>query len=462
MNIALLLKNNLKNIPPFLGIPINKIPYSKRPGIGKIYTQRKNEILLFDSFSKEQKQNYIFERMKSIVNFSYNNIPFYKEYYAQKRFHPEALMVYQDIQKIPIVNKTVLREYNIDIRSFAVPNRYIVNTGGSSGIPFGFYIEPTSMGHEWAHMHSIWERLGYKASDLKLGFGGRSDVKNIVEYDVLRNSYSIDLYKNYKLISRKLKNILRTSEIKYLHGYPSSIYNFALYCKHEDNELQDLLSKHLRGAFLGSEYPHALYRNVIENVFNINSVSWYGHTERCILAYEKNEKYVYEPFQTYGLAETITMNNELHLIGTSYYNHASPLIRYDTNDIISDIELSGDILQRFKITKGREGEFVIDKQGNKINLTALIFGRHHKLFNFARFVQVKQIMPGKIELLFVSNTISEEEAENLFDKKNVDLDITFIRRNEPVMTLSGKINLLVKDTMDTQLNTIIYPSFDIK
>jgi phenylacetate-CoA ligase len=416
-----------------------------RPGIGNIYRHRQGEVLLFDSLSVEQKHDFILKRIAPIVHFAYHNVPFYKKYYTENGFHPDDLKTYWDIQKIPIVNKTILRTAGFEKRSALIPNRYSVNTGGSSGTPFQFYIEPSSMGHEWAHMHRIWEKLGYKTSDLKFGFSGRSDIKRIIEYDPLRNQFAVDLYKNYEVIASRMKDIIKKYTVRYLHGYPSSIYNFALFCKSKDTELQNLLSRQLQGAFLSSEYPYPQYRNVIEDVFDINTISWYGHTERCILAYEKNEKYTYEPFHTYGFAEVAVIDGESRLIGTSYYNHASPLIRYDTNDNISGVEKNG-ILESFEISKGRDSESVVDKQGNKINLTALIFGRHHKLFNFAKFIQVKQLTPGKVEVYFVADEVSEKMAADLFDRNNVNLDITFIKRNDPVMTMSGKINLLIADT----------------
>jgi phenylacetate-CoA ligase len=445
MNATLLLKNNLKNIPPYIGIFINRYPYSLVPGIGKIYKYQRQEINFFDSFSPDQKQDFVFKQIKNILDYAYQKIPFYREYYTKRGFHPGDLKNYQDIKMIPIINKKILREYPIEQRSSVVSDRYIANTGGSSGIPFGFYTESKLMGYEIAHMHKIWEKLGYKSSDLKLFFKGRNNLRNAVEYDIIGNSYMVDLYKSNKDVAGALKRILKIYKIKYLHGYPSSIYNFALYCKNEDIELQAALSKNLKGIFLGSEYPHPLYRNVVENVFGTSSISWYGHTERCVLAYEKNEKYFYEPFQTYGYTEAVSVNDEYHLIGTSYFNRASPLIRYDTDDIVSDIKVEDDILKGFKITRGRSGEFVIDKQGNNINLTALIFGRHHQLFNQAKFIQVKQVKPGEIEIHFVADTISEKRASELFDKRNLALEIKFVKRDAPVLTISGKVNLLLHD-----------------
>lgn len=444
MSIALFLKNNLKNIPASIGRIINRIPYAKRPGIGSVYKLRKEEIDEFSLFAPKQKKDFTLKRMKALVIYAYDNINFYKEYYDSQGYHPSDLKSFEDINKIPIVDKAILNRYDIEKRSAPVKGRYIVNTGGSSGTPFSFYIEPSSMGHEWAHMHHIWENLGFKASDLKIVFGGRSDLKKVVEYDVVRNHFAIDIYADYKLVAKELKKVLRKHTIKYLHGYPTSIYDFAIFCKDQDHELQHMLSANLKGVFLGSEYPHEHYRNAIEEIFKVETISWYGHTERAVLAYEKNEKFVYEPFGTYGFTETLKVGDDYQLIGTSFYNFATPLIRYNTNDIISNIESEEGILKSFKVTKGREGEFIIDKNNKNINLTGLIFGRHHEIFNHSKFIQVKQVDVGKMEVHFVSDSISEEEATELFDQRNLQIDITFVKRLEPVRSPSGKVNLLIK------------------
>ena len=442
MSIALFLKNNLKNIPPYLGILINKIPYKNRPGIGNIYKKRKKEINLIDEIDQKK---FIFDKLSIIVEHSYQNIKFYKDYYDKNNFHPSQLKSFEDIKKIPIINKSILNEYCIEDRSYKSPGRYLVNTGGSSGTPFGFYIEPTSMGHEWAHMHTIWEKLNYAPSDLKIVFGGRSDVEDLVEYDVVRNHFAIDIYSDYGKVCTKLKSIIKKYPIKYLHGYPSSIYDFAVYCESNDREITEILSKNLVGAFLGSEYPHKHYREKIESVFGIKTISWYGHTERAVLAYEKYNQFEYYPFLTYGYAEILKKpNNENALISTSYYNFASPLIRYNTEDLVEEPKFKNDILESFKILKGRNGEFVKDLDNKNINLTGLIFGRHHELFNFSKFIQVKQIDIGVIEIYFVSESISEEQASKLFDQNNLNFKISFKKIPEPIRSISGKIGLLIK------------------
>ena len=209
MSIAVFLKKNLSNIPPCIGVFVNNIPYSYRPGIGSTYHKRKLEIAKYDSSSLEKRQNFVFQQMKSIVDFAYQNVRAYNDYYNKQGFHPDSLLSFDDITKIPLTSKSILSQYPIEERSYPKKGRYIVNTGGSSGTPFGFYIEPSSMGHEWAHMHTIWKKLGFKVSDLKLGFGGRSNIKNFVDYDVVRNTFALDLYADYKDVSVRLKKILK-------------------------------------------------------------------------------------------------------------------------------------------------------------------------------------------------------------------------------------------------------------
>lgn len=441
-SIALILKNNLKNISPGLGFILNKLPFEYRPGLSRTYRLRKHEIYEIDTINKK---DFIFERMKKIVNYSYSNVKFYKDFYDEQGFSPTMLNDFDDIVKIPITNKSILNNYNLEDRSSQIRDRYLVNTGGSSGTPFCFYIQPDSIGHEWAHMHHIWKKLNYDYKDVKLVFGGRSNVKDLIDYDVVRNSFSIDLYSDYDVISNKLEFILTCHKIKFLHGYPSSIYEFALYCENSNPKLLQLLKKNLVGVFLGSEYPHLYYRETIEKVFDVRTISWYGHTERAVLAYERDRNFEYYPFLTYGYSEAIkNLEDEYDLVSTSYYNFASPLIRYNTNDLINEPKFEDGILCSFQILNGRNGEFVTDINNNKINLTALIFGRHHELFNYIKFIQVKQLSAGLLQIFFVSDMLDEESASNLFDKRNLNFKLIFKKINEPIRTVSGKINLLIK------------------
>lgn len=440
------LRRNDIAVPLWLGQILSNIPYSCRPIVGKSYRNSSREIKEYQNYSIEQKRNYVFEKFRKIVDYSYNNIGFYKTFYDSQHFSIDKLKSFDDIQRIPIIDKQVLLNYPLDYRSNVNQPKFLVNTGGSSGVTLSFYRQPYLIGHEWAHIHKMWSSLGFKQSNLVLCITGRSAVRNGVEYDFARHQISLDMYKPYSETSTNLKKILARHPCYYLHGYPSTLSDFAEYCS-TDPELLDMLKGKLRGAFLNPEFPYDFYRTPIEKNFGIPTQSFYGHTESCVLAYETPTKYRYVPFQTYGFAEAEKLeSSHFDLIGTNYYNLASPLIRYNTHDIIDNPEYDADILSGFDIIEGRSGQFVIDRNGRKISLTGLLMGRHHKLFDVCSHIQIGQKIDGKSTIYYV---LKREQTEDIkpdlmFDASNVDIDFNFVRLENPIRTKAGKVNLLVR------------------
>lgn len=439
------LKESDVEMPIAIGQFLAHIPFSIRPGIAKTYREQKKLIIAFNDFTIKQKEDVIFGKFYKVFEHAYLNVPFYNCLYKTHGLKLTDITSLADIKNIPIVSKKELMAVPLEERSYPIKNRLKVNTGGSSGEPFSFYMDPLRYGNEWAHIHYMWSKLGYRPSSLKLGFDGRSTVKDLIKYDFIRNNLRYDIYADPFLVCEKLSNIVKHKNIEYLHGYPSAIYGFAKHCKKNNANLLKILKGTLKGAFLSSEFPAPHYRNGIEEIFNIETQSFYGHTETCVMAMEKN-KYEYEVFQTYGYAESgVPENNSTNLIGTSYFNFASPLIRYNTQDSIEVLNTEGEWLKTFKIKKGRNSDFILDINGNKISLTGLIFGRHHKLFDLCDHVQIKQEKAAEATILYVTkNNQPIKNIDELFDSRNIQIKFDFRNIKKPILTQSGKINLLIK------------------
>ncbi|TOI80452.1 hypothetical protein [Vibrio parahaemolyticus] len=441
MSLGNLMKKHANKLPIGLrcGGVISKLDYKYRPGISSSYRKSIKDLDLFNSYSQNVEE-LIFIKVKNIVNYAMSNTKFYHEFYNDNGFNVDCLNSFIDISRIPIVTKSDLRAYNIeDITCMKRSDLQLSNTGGSTGKPFNFYITSDAMGHEWAHVHHIWSKLGFSPSDLKAILAGRSNVKNYVEYDMIRHSLSVDIYSDFDFVAEKIMKFSKIEKIKYLHGYPSAIFEFASYCE-KNREILDLLKSSLKGVFLTSEYPHGYFRNKIEEVFEIKTQSFYGHTERCIIAYEKDEKENFFPLHSYGFCEI--ENNEL--VGTAYHSYGTPLIRYATGDIVKNYKKEANgIVSSFVLEEGRTGEFILDKGGKKIPLTALIFGRHHELFNYVTHIQVFQKYQGYVSIIFCPKSSLPKKAVDLFDANNVNVEFDFIEVKEPIKTISGKFKLLV-------------------
>ena len=440
------IKSIFQEIPRPIGQLISHVPYRLRPGIGKSYALHKRNLNQFEELGIDEKKAFIVARMRKVVDCA-ASVPFYRDLYKKHGIDSKELNSFSDILNLPIVTKEMLSAAELEKRSGAVKGRYITNTGGSSGSPLAFYITPTLIPNEWAHMHRIWSKYGYDQSKLKLYFGGRNIGDKAIAYDGLRHQYAINIYKGIQDIIPRLRGILKYEKVEYLHGYPSALAEFSYDLKKHAPDLVIQLRQTLRGAFLGSEYPASVYRDRIESIFGIPTVSWYGHTERSILAWEKNEKFVYYPFQTYGYCEAVK-NPETggyRLIGTSYGNFASPFIRYDTGDDIEPVVVQDGLLISFRIRTGRLGEFVVDRHGTKISLTALIFGRHHRLFDVAQFIQVRQKIEGEMTVLITpkGKLPCDFVFEQWFDVTGLDLDIDYEVLERPILTKAGKVVLKV-------------------
>ena len=446
MNIINKLKNLGEKVPESLGQKLAWFPFSLRLGLA--YKRNRRNIENMRKWSTKRRRRWVTDRLRDRVRFAYKNVPFYRHIYQERGYHPSDIRTIEDFRRLPVITKEQLKKSSIAERAYGVSSAMKVNTGGTSGEPLDFYLTRQDFAREWAHMHTIWERLGYEKTDCKLTFRGQNLGNELVVYNAVHNEYLVNAYAERSAVAEEILRVAGRVNIRFLHGYPSEIYEFACFFQRNCPRILQRLSKTLKGVLLGSEYPAKVYRETIENVFEAKSLSWYGHSEMAILAPER-ERYVFEPFWTYGFAEAIpTGKGTYRLVGTSYGNTASPFIRYDTGDEIEPVEYSGNILRAFRITKGRVGEFIEDENGQRISLTALIFGRHHPLFEKARFVQVYQELPGQATLLVTlphDQDMTSDELHEKFDSTNVAINFEFETRNEPVKTESGKVPLLVRD-----------------
>lgn len=449
-------KKVLEKVPYPLGRFFSTVPFKHI--FGKSYTQFRSEIEAEFTLSESERRDFIFKKMKGVVNHAYENTSFYRDFYDKHHFSAKELDSFEDLRKIPIVRKQDLKTCSLEERSVLSHASDKLNTGGTTGEPLEFYIEHGALAREWAHMIKIWERVGYQRTDLKLTFRGKNIGDRVYQYNPVNNEYLVNTYANLDRVCEELERLAMKREIRFIHGYPSTIYEFAGYVERNRPELAGLLNKTLKGILFGSEYPAPVFRETINRVFTCPDISWYGHSEMCILAGENGTEWVYEPFQTYGYCEAVEVEDGTggyRLVGTSYHNTATPFIRYDTGDLITPVETEKGVLKSFKVSYGRVGEFISDQNRQQVSLTSLIFGRHHPLFGKAKFIQVKQKKAGTATIVVTleeGETISEGELAAKFDSSNVKIEFSFEITDKPYRTSSGKVPLLIQ----SEKNSINY------
>ncbi|WP_026897749.1 phenylacetate--CoA ligase family protein [Daejeonella oryzae] len=441
MNITSKLKSLAERIPPEAGILLNTIPFKYRLGTGYIENFELCKKLLVST--TEVKEEFIIKNFNQVFKHFKTTNNFYKNFLPGRSFESDTITSIDDLKKVPILNKNLLKESPIFDRTNKEFALKLYNTGGTSGSPLSFYLEKGVFSREWAHMHFMWGKIGYHPGKTKITIRGKN-LSQLYKYNFNQNEFLINSYHAFNENDYKeVLKVFKKYNTEFIHGYPSSIYNFLKDASEKAPFLIDFLKKNIKGIMFGSEYPSPQYRNYIEDLLTTNTISWYGHTEAVILAGELNQKYEYTPLLSYGYAEAVKVDDMYHLVGTSFRNKATPFIRYDTEDLINPNFNNAGFMDSFEIKEGRLGEFVTDKENIRISLTGLIFGRHHPLFDVVDFIQVKQEKKGEM-ILFYSGSDTLLNPSDLFDSANVNIDISFVQIKEPFKTPLGKIPLLVK------------------
>lgn len=423
-----------------------RVPYAWRyPGS---YPAARRLARRFDRLDAAAQRAWLFARVRAIAVAAASDIPFYRNLYLSVGVAPARFRRFEDLAQLPIVTKSMLKAVPLEQRARRQVGAQPANTGGTSGEPLHFLLEPGSNGREWAGMLAIWERAGYTPADAKCTFRGVNLGAAAWRYDPRENQFLINTYRPLAAQADAVVEVAHRRPIRFLHGYPSALAAFARGALEADHPVLGLLRASLKGILLGSEYPAPPYRDAIERAFGAHTLSWYGHTERVVLAGERDRPFVYHPSQAYGWTEAVPGDSDdaCRLIGTTLTNHVAPLIRYDTGDTVTPLDTTGGLLRAFRIASGRVGDVILDRLNQPISLTALIFGRHHPVFDLATHVQVRQARPGQATVLVTAPAGRLPPAPDwdlLFDRRDVALDLNFEIRPEPIRSAGGKTPLLV-------------------
>lgn len=329
-------------------------------------------------------------------------------------------------------------------------------TGGSTGEPFHLL---TSLSYETEFGRKRWKRYGYKKGNVILALDGTKIPEEKLRQGIYwqaKNKEDIP-FGSLALSSLYLSdenapvycNYIKSVKPDFLRGYPSFIYSIAQYAK----QLLIDMSGFVKGIELTSEVVTDDQINMISQVFGAPVFLQYGHTEACICAYTDNDLYKYKVEPLYGYVEILNTEDQHvkegevgEVVVTSLHNFALPLIRYRTGDFA---EYGGKDDRYVYLNKvmGRTQDYIVDRNNNRILLTAMIFGQHFKAMGNIVKWQIEQFVPGSVILHVVRNhefTIHDEaELTELFETLG-NVSVTFDYCNSIPVTPRGKSKMLVQ------------------
>lgn len=387
--------------------------------------------------------------------------PFYAETFAKKGVRPEDFESITQLADYPYLTKSDLVASRDEMLNPAAPasQRLLVTTGGSTGVPVGFYLQKgVSRPKEQAYLEAQWMRRGYVVGDRVAVVRGavtshRSDG-GISYYDATRNWLILSSYHLTPARLPEYVRLLNEFRPQHLHAYPSA----ALMLAKGLNEMNLRLEFELKSVLCGSEKLSAESQSFLQQAFGARVFHWYGHSERVVLAGQGRQSDHLYFWPTYGFVEFGEPNEEgmREVIGTSFHNQVMPLIRYRTGDFVMlptvpERELP---MMEIEAVAGREYEFLISASGRRISLTAM--NMHDDLFDGLMAVQFFQDHLGKVEFRYQPGPSWRGESigamrDGLLKKLGDDfvLDLTEVREIEKTPT--GKHRWLVSELSEKKL-----------
>lgn len=398
---------------------------------------------------------YRSKKLIEILKYANKHCPYYQKQFKKNNFNLDENF---NFKLLPLLDKTIIRKNFSDIISCELErlDYYTMNTGGSTGEPLEFPVSPNL---DRVHQEFHYGIMGYKPGDKIVAFDGVTVPEELLKKNIYwistgkdipygRLSYS-SLYLRKDTIPYYVRHILDTKPT-ILRGYPSFINDIAEYFIENDISIPF----QVKGVQLTAENAYEWQIKNIKQAFNTEVFLQYGHSEVCVYGYTFDSAHEYYCSPFYGFTEVLG-DDGLHVnlgevgevVVTGFYNYAMPFIRYRTGDLALFNGDTNGIIRLGKIV-GRTQDCIFTSNGEKVALTALIFGQHYHSFGNIQKWQLQQDIPGKVKVRIVKGEgfLEEDEIEIRAKFKDVcDVATEFEYLNQIPLTARGKFRFLIQN-----------------
>lgn len=371
-------------------------------------------IMRSQRWSAERMAEWQERKLVEMVRHAARNTAFWRERFAALGMTPEDFRTREDLARLPFVDRETLRD-NVEAMVPDGQDRGALkyaSTGGSSGIPVGFYRHatrtyPTEMA--FVTRFRTWAGLSDTSREaICAGSTGQEDGKRTVwSRDLRRNTLAISSDDLTRDNFRWMLPLLREYKPEIFRGYPSAVSAFASLLLEAGERLP------VRAVITSSETLYDAQRSRIHEAFAAPVLDLYGHSERVICAAQCPAGEGYHVFSEYGVLELIDAEGRPvteegaagEVVGTTLLHDYFPLIRYRTGDRALYTARRCSCGLPFPLIKqpdGRLQELLVAADGRQISMTSI--NRHDDLFVAVDQFQFHQKEPGRAVLKVVAGS----------------------------------------------------------
>lgn len=417
----------------------------------------------------EEIKELQFNKLRKIIEHSYNTVPYYKEVMLERGLTPSDFSSFSDIKQLPLMTRDVLRIHQEKLVSSKADFKTLKTnfSSGSTGIRAQFKQDLNF--RIWMRAHQL-RTYGWCA-DWKLGekfmllWGSEiywSKKQFIDQFEnLLTNRREFNTFKlSNKLINRFLDKIYQFQP-KLISTYSNAIHLISLEAQKRNIEFPSV-----KAIQCTSEPLPTVMRDRIKTVFNCEIFDKYGSRETNVVAHEspnheqmciQSENVFVEFLNPKG--KECEDGEKGKLVITTLNNFSMPLIRYETSDIAAPVEgycSSGIGLPRMTSVGGRIQDLILTPNGDHID--AYFFSYLIMRFPTIHWFQVVQYTIDELNIrLFAPGGLSKEDVNNIKDRVRIhtgfDFIIHFEHLKEMPISSTGKFRLCISKLTENYLSS---------
>jgi len=337
---------------------------------GKTYYDFLNFLSDFDTWPLERKFEYQRKELVKFIKFAVSNSKFYQKLY--KDIDIESIKNIDDLKKMPIVDKEMLRENIDDVITIPRKGAVVGRTGGTTGKSLVVLFTPEDMMKRMAMLDHFKARVGFIHRKMKRAtFSGKHIVppnqkkKIFWRYNAACKQM---IYSSFHITEDNIKyyvDSLNKFKPQAIDGFFTCMCDIASYIERHKIQLDFTPI----AIFPTSETLTKTGRELLERVFKCKVYDQYASSEGAPFVTECENQVLHMELAT-GVFEHFKEGSDEILV-TSFMTHGTPLIRYRIGDSMSFDEGSickcGIESPIVKEIQGRRLDFLYTAEGAKIN-----------------------------------------------------------------------------------------------
>lgn len=320
---------------------------------GQTIKQHYNDIKqIMESNAHNSKQ------LQSICNYAHNNVPFY------------IPLKSSDFSDLPVITKNHYKEMYESFQSQDSTNVYHrMSTSGSTGTPFTVNQDKAKRERTMAEVIYFNEIEGQVLGQKYMYFKAWPEKKSKVER-FKQNLVPIDILKLDEVALESIRSTLKNDkQINSCLAYASS-YEILSQYMYDKGDTSSMFN--LKVIFSSSSLLKEETREKLESIFGCPIIDRYSNQENGILAQTNSNSRVFKVNRASYYIELLKLDSDEtaeagelgRIVVTDLYNHAMPIIRYDTGDLAISDDLDRQNISTLRSIQGRRIDMVYDTQGN--------------------------------------------------------------------------------------------------